>query len=129
MKITIPPTREDKTKSDIYSKIKAEDIREYTRQCMKSFDEVRHKTLREKLTGKRAHLDEILFELAIKRETAEENEKRKIDLLALKTIKRCCRGSFQFIRHYYRLYRDIKNNNIDFYISDVNPEGDETCFY
>lgn len=111
MEITfIPPTTEDRVKSNLYSEVTEEDISEYTRQCMRNYDEERYKKPIEKLTKKRNYsLEEVLFELVIKHEAADKEEKRKIDILALKTIRRCCKGSFRFIREYYRFYRDMKN--------------------
>lgn len=115
-----PPTNEDRLKSQIYrevaDKFVEEDILEYLKECRRSYELERYtKPGLISRFFRRYTLEEGLFRLALEHENANEDEKRKIDHKALRLIKRCCRGSFSFLREYYGMYRDIKRGN--FYIS------------
>jgi len=114
------PTDEDKLKSRIYREVmdglKGGDISLFVRECQRRYESEKYK--RHGFISsffRRYTLEEGLFKLALEHENADEDEKRKIDHKALRLVGRCCKGSFSFLREYYRVYRDIKRGN--FYIS------------
>lgn len=123
----LPASSEDRIKSLIYSEINKEkgldDIGEYTRECTRRYDTERYKKLGVK--AKRSFtLEEGLLQIAIEHEDAEDSKKRNFNIKALKLIRRCCHGSFTFVRNYFRMYRDMKRG-FDFLYMDCKEEEQE----
>jgi len=63
-------------------------------------------------------LEEKLTDLALKWSTSSDEEKMKINRMALSIVKRCCsvRGKFTAVaKEYYKTYRNLRQGNINFF--------------
>lgn len=122
----IPASEEDQIKAVLYSEVKIDkkpDISEYTRACMKEYQDAEY-SHREKILKKKRRklaLEEALFEFSLQYENLKSpEEKRKIDRKALGLIRRCCKGSLMFVRSYYGIYKEMKRGF--FYIEEQEEE-------
>ena len=112
----IPPCEEDIVKTVIYSEIKSDDISDYTRRCMQSFQETFYRR-RQKLISKHNRslsLEDSLLLCCREYEETPQHRKRRIDRKALGLIRRCCKRSLMFVRYYYKKYKEMKQGH--FYI-------------
>jgi len=119
----VPLTEEDKLKLTIYSLIKVGEIGDYTRECMRTYDFTAPKTKEKLLKNlkKKQSLEDGLLECAVQFSEADEQNRKKINRRAMSLIKRCCKGKFDFVREYVRLYKEMR---IGFFsIADVYDEN------
>ena len=136
----IPQSEEDKIKSNIARELNRDsqikNFKEYFIKYQEKYNEARFSKPKSKFWFfKSFTLDEVLFNLACEYETAPEDKKRSIDEKTLKYIKRCsvCKKSPAVVRHYFRIYKDIKRAYRDFlmghsYIEDREEPVEEGYF-
>jgi len=118
----IPLTDEDKIKLEVYSHVNAEEVGEYTRQCMRAYDLIDSDKKIKILSKikKRQSLEESLLDCAVQHSEANEESRKKINKRAMGLIKRCCRGKFSFVKEYVKLYKEMRN--CFFSIADIYDE-------
>ena len=129
----ILPTKEDKEKIEFYKEIynemfgdkkeelTSEEISQYTRKCINPTGAIANSVKGSNLKfwkRKSFHLEDILlpklFEIAVEHEESDNKDRRVCDKKAMKLIRTYCKGSFEFVREYWRFYKNTKKMN--FYI-------------
>jgi len=128
----IPVTEEDRLKSQIYYReglVKTGDYVDYIRECRKRLEEERYLS---KSVVKVVSLEDELLSLAYGFIKTPENRQRRIDVRALKAIKKHlkCSGKDPIVVHFFRIYNDIKRALPDFlsgnyFIEDYLEDGRE----
>mgnify|MGYP001606484209 CR=1 FL=1 len=114
----ILPCEEDIVKVILYSGVKFNDVSDYTCRCIRSFQETSYEQ-RQKLIHKHNRslsLEDCLWLCCKEYEEAPLLKKRRIDRKVLGLIRRCCKGSLMFVRHYYKKYKEMKQGQ--FYVED-----------
>ena len=106
----IPATEEDRLKSQIYYRVglvRIGDYLDYIRECRKKLEEEKYLS---KPVAMAVSLEDELLSLAYSFIKTPENRQRKIDVRALKSIKKHmkCSGNDPIVVHYFRIYKDIK---------------------
>lgn len=121
----VPVSKEDLVKIDVYTKLLDGDygkeydfskgnVSEYTRACMRAYDEKKYK-IQEKPAGiiRRKTLEGELIKCVKDFNEATKLKRRlKIDRKALAFVKRCCKGKTGFVKAYYAMYKWLTGRQV-----------------
>ena len=139
--VQLPLTPEDRVKAflnqEVARKGKFADISEYTRECMRKYDDEKFNKFYLGIAKSPTLLD-ILLKISEEAKNSSKNlhlrkrfwsGKRKtkdsydlFDKKAFIYINRCCKGSKELFWKYYRFYKDLRRGRFEVYIDYKEEE-------